>query len=197
MSYRTALSAVFVALLVATACTTTTYTTIRHPLQVGGVDANSVPSENVRDEDRRQLPRGTLVDEAQLLTLTPDQICLRVTLWSTQIDPARSDYSQYRIALLADRAGVENTTGQIQLEQGTVAQYQGVQSQTRAGGTYGVRRTLSSFTYQVARQPATLCFANGGFVTPSTTHLNLELQGPANLNFEWDFDSSVQGQPAQ
>ena len=40
----------------------------------------------------------------------------------------------------------------------------------------------------------------GGFVTPSTTHLTMELRGPGrhtNINFEWDFSSAVAGQPVQ
>lgn len=177
----------------------TTFVSIRHPLQVGGVDPNQVPFENTREERGRQLPGGTLVDQAQLLTLTPDQICLRVSVWADQLNPQRSNFTAYRIALLNDQPGVENTGVQIQLEQGTTAQYQGVRRVARyTGGVTVVRSVGESFVWQITHQPAVLCFPNGGFVTPSTTRMTLELNdaGAGNrINFEWDFDSSVAATP--
>lgn len=178
---------------VVVACGATTYVRIRHPLQVGQVDPNQVPFENAREERRRRLPAGTLVDSAQLLELTPEQICLRTNIWSTQLEPERSDYNQYSIVLVGDDSGVENAPSQVQLEQPTMATYNGIRRVYRGG--YGA--SAVPHTYTVTHQPAVLCFQNGGFVTPSTTHLTLELRGQrVNINFEWDFDSSVaQTQP--
>ncbi|HJL14268.1 MAG TPA: hypothetical protein RMH99_01360 [Sandaracinaceae bacterium LLY-WYZ-13_1] len=194
MHHRRAVSLVVLAAAVLVACGRTTYVRIRHPLQVGQVDPNSVPFEHTREERRRRLPPGTLVDEAQLLVLNPEQICVRVTVWSTDLEPQRSDFRGYRIALLNDRSDLENTSAQIQLEQPRVGQYQGIRRVYRGG----YRTTATSHTYTVTQQPAVLCFPNQGFVTPSTTHLTLELEdaGAGNrINFEWDFDSSVAAPP--
>jgi hypothetical protein len=82
-------------------------------------------------------------------------------------------------------------------------QYQGVRSETRVrGGAYGARvqRASYPFVWQITHQPATMCWPNGGFVTPSTTHMTLELSdaGAGNrINFEWDFTSSVAAPPPQ
>lgn len=187
-------------MLLLSACgASTTFVTIRHPLQVGGVDPNLVPFENAREERGRQLPAGTLVDQAQLLTLTPDQICLRVSLWGDQLNPQRASFTAYRIALLNDQPGVENTGAQIQLEQGTTASYHGVRRVARyTGGVAVVRAVAQPFVWQITHQPAVLCFPNGGFVTPSTTRMTLELNdaGAGNrINFEWELSSSVAAPP--
>jgi hypothetical protein len=199
MTARNSFGLALAAISLLAACTTTTYVRIRHPLQVGGVDPHSVPFDNTREERRRQLPNGVLVDEAQLLTLTPDQICVRVSVWGDQLTPQRADFNAYRIALVSDHDGVENTSAQIQLEQGTTNAYHGVRRQARyTGGTVPVRAVATPFVWQITQQPAVLCFPNGGFVTPSTTHLTLELNdaGSRNrINFEWDFDSSVAATP--
>lgn len=195
----TRLSLALVTLALLAGCSTTTYVTIRHPLQVGGVDPNQVPFENAREERHRQLPAGTLVDQAQLLELTPDRICVHVSVWADQLQPQRADYNAYRIALLSDQEGTENTGAQIQMEQPSVAAYQGVRRQAQFTGGYGVVRAVAMpFVWQITQQPATLCFSNGGFVTPATTHLTLELSdaGAGNrINFEWEFNSSVAAQP--
>lgn len=172
------------------ACGSTTFVTIRHPLQIGQVDPNNVPFENTREERRRRLPGGTLVDEAQLLTLTPEQICVRVTVWGTDLEPERAAFQSYSIVLVADHAGVENAPQNVQLEQASYMQVQGTRNVYRGGYS----STPTSHVYQLTRQPAQLCFANGGFVTPSTSHLTLELRGQGrgtNINFEWDFASAV------
>ncbi len=190
MRYASSTTPVLAAALLLSACGATSYVTIRHPLQVGQVDPNNVPFENVREERRRGLPRGTLVDEAQLLSLTPEQICVRVSVWATQLEAQRADFNTYSIVLVADSAEVENAPQTVQLEQPTYAQYHGTRGVYRGG--YHAHR--EPFDYQMTQQPATLCFANGGFVTPATTHLTLELRGAArgtNINFEWDFASSV------
>ncbi len=181
-------SVVAVLAVLAAACGATSFVQIRHPLQVGQVDPNQVPFENAREERRRRLPAGTLVDSAELITLDPNQICVRTTVWGTQLEPQRADYNQYSIVLVADDSGVENQPTQVQLEQPQVMQMRGV----RGVYTGGYSSSRVGFTYQITRQPAVLCFANGGFVRPSTTHLTLELRGPrTNINFEWDFVSSV------
>ena len=172
------------------ACGATTYVTIRHPLQVGQVDPNNVPFENRREERRRGLRAGTLVDQAQLVTLTPEQICVRVSVWGTQLEPQRADFNTYSIVLVGDSEGVENTPQSVQLERGGIAQYRGTRGVYRGG----YRSQRQAFTYQVTQQPAMICFANRGFVTPATTRLTLELRGHGrgtNINFEWDFASSV------
>lgn len=190
---KRSISTLLFALVCLGACGSTTYVTLRHPLQVGQVDANQVPFHHAREERRRRLPEGTLVDQAELLVLNPEQICVRVTLWSTDLEPQRSDFTAYRIALLNDHSDVENTSAQIQLEQPMTAQYQGIRGVYRGGYS----RSAAPHMYAVTQQPATLCFPNGGFVTPATSHLTLELRGEGrtHLNFEWDFDSAVAARP--
>lgn len=191
MSHARTVATLCTAIFALAACSTTSYVTIRHPLQVGQVDQNQVPFESRREERRRRLPAGTLVDTAQLVTLTPEQICVRVQVWGTQLETDRAIFQNYSIVLVADNAGVENAPQNVQLEQPTVRQMQGVRGVYRGGYS----STRVPFVYQITNQPASICFANGGFVTPATTHLTLELRGSrrgTNLNFEWDFASAVQ-----
>lgn len=199
--------------LLASACGATHYTRIRHPLHVGQVDPNSIPFQARREESPRSLPPGTLVDEAQLLEVTPERVCLRTNLWSLdEVDPERGIYESYRIALVTDQDGVEQSEAQIQLEQPQSQAYQGTIPQQIQDGwrqvcasysngvcvsyrTEPVYRTIHvPHVWMVTNHPASLCFANGGFVTPATTRLALELdgRGPGSMTFEWQFDSAVQ-----
>jgi hypothetical protein len=184
------------ALLLLAACGGRTYyVTIRHPLEVGAVDPNQVMFDQSREENQRQLPPGALLDQAELVSLTPEQICVRVTIWSDQLEPQRSDYNSYRIALLNDQGGVENTTAQIQMMPPSMNAFQGVRRQARfTGGVTVVRAYAQPFVWQITQNPAQLCFQNGGFVTPATTRLVLEMgnAGAGNrMNFEWQLASSV------
>ncbi len=90
---------------------------------------------------------------------------------------------------------MENTSEQVQLEQATVAQYQGRRRRTRyTGGVTVMRGVAVPFMWQITQQPATICFQNGGFITPESRHLVVELAdaGSGNrINFEWELDSSV------
>lgn len=171
------------------------YVTIRHPLEVGAVDPNQVIFDQSREENGRQLPPGALLDQAELITLTPEQICIRTTIWSDQLEPQRSDYNAYRIALLNDEGGVENTSAQIQMLPPSMNAYQGVRRSARfTGGVRVVRSYAEPFVWQITQNPATLCFPNGGFVTPATTRLTLEMgnAGAGNrMSFEWQLASSV------
>jgi hypothetical protein len=201
-----------VALLVS-ACGATHYTRIRHPLHVGQVDPNSIPFQSRRDEDPRSLPPGTLVDQAQLLEVTPERVCVRTNLWSLdEVNPERGIYESYRIALVTDRDGVEQSEPQIQIEAPQSQAYNGtIPQQIHAGyrqvcAAYSqsvcvswrqepIYRTIQvPHVWMVTNHPASLCFANGGFVTPATTRLALELDGsgPGSMTFEWQFDSAVQ-----
>lgn len=209
------------------ACSSTHYVRIRHPLHVGQVDPNNVPFQARREESPRGLPQGTLVDQAQLTEVTPERICMHTTLWTLdEVDPGRGIYQNYRIALLNDQDGVEMANAQIQLEQPITQAYNGHIARREQVGTRRVcanyqtqgrvrrcvrwrnepvyRTVYYPHVWQVTNHPATMCFANGGFVTPSTTRLALEVdgQGPGSMTFEWQFDSAVantapQQQPAQ
>lgn len=184
------------AFLVLTACGGRSYyVTIRHPLHVGAVDPNQVIFDQSREENSRQLPPGALLDQAELVSLTPEQICIRTTIWSDQLEPQRSDYNAYRIALLNDEGGVENTTAQIQMLPPSVSAFQGVRRHARfTGGVRVVRSYAEPFVWQITQNPAQLCFQNGGFVTPETTRLTLEMgnAGAGNrMNFMWELASSV------
>lgn len=217
MNGRLRFSLLFTAMtLLLGACSSTHYVRIRHPLHVGQVDPNSVPFEARREESPRGLPAGTLVDEAQLVEVTPERICLHTTLWTLdEVNPERGVYQNYNIALLNDQEGVEMSNAQIQLEQPITQAYNGHIARREQVGT---RRVCASYrgqgrrrhcvryrrepvyqtryyphVWQVTQHPATMCFGNGGFITPSTTRVALEVdgRGPGSMTFEWQFDSAV------
>lgn len=220
LQMRTAL--VLAAGLLAGACSSTHYVTIRHPLHVGQVDPNSVPFNARRHERPRGLQAGTLVDEAQLTELSPERICLHTNIWALdEVDPGRGIYQNYQIALLNDQDNVENDAAQIMLEQPITQRYQGHIAQRRQVGTRSVcanwerrnrQRICTRYRqepvyqtfyiphiWQVTNHPANVCFPNGGFVTPSTTRVALEMDGPGagRQVYEWQFESAVQQQQAQ
>ena len=205
---------VVAAAVIVGACSSTHYVQIRHPLQVGQVDPNEVPFEARREESPRGLPAGLLTDTASLTEVTPERICARLELWQLdEVDSGRGVYQNYRIALLNDQDGVENTDVQVQLEQPTSQAYQGHIAQRVPAGVRNVcaqyinrscvryrqeqmyRTIYVPHVWQVTKAPANVCFANGGFVTPSTTRVSLEVdgQGPGRMVFEWQFESAVAG----
>jgi hypothetical protein len=198
-------------------CASTHYVRIRHPLHVGQVDPNTVPFHAQREENPRGLPTGTLVDRATLTEVTPERVCLQANLWALdEVNPDRGIFQNYNIALLNDQEGVEQSDAQIQLEQPSTAAYNGhIAQQVHAGyrqvcngynngvctsyRSEPVYRTVYvPHVWQVTNYPATLCFANGGFITPATTRVALEMdgRGPGSMTFEWQFDSAVSTQPA-
>ncbi|MCB9591216.1 MAG: hypothetical protein H6719_00675 [Sandaracinaceae bacterium] len=217
MKARTVL--ILAAALAAGACASTHYVSIRHPLHVGQVDPNEVPFENRREENARGLQQGVLVDTGSLTEVTPERICAHTVLWSIdEIDGGRGVYQNYRITLRNDQDNIENTDANVSMEQPTTTPMQGhVTQQIPAGyrrvcNTYRNGRCVSYRNQQVYRtiyvphifnvttNPATICFPNGGFVTPSTTRVALSVdgQGPGEMIFEWQFESAVQGgQPQQ
>ncbi|MGF1468598.1 MAG: hypothetical protein ACFCGT_20940 [Sandaracinaceae bacterium] len=202
------------AAVLAGGCAHTRFVEIRHPLQVGQVDPNAVPFENTSQERETGLPPGTLVDQATLTEVTPERVCADVTLWSLQTNRARGAYQNYRIALLTDQQGVEQTQAEIQLEQATLTRIQGHRAvrvpagrerycyRNRRGRCIEWRwRTVYATEYQphiweVQTNPAEVCFPNGGFVTPSTSRAAIEFR-PVNsasrFVFEWVFTSAVAG----
>ncbi len=215
MNGRTQLS-MLLAVVVLTACSSTRFVRIRHPLHVGQVDPNSVPFQAGREERPRGLPSGTLVDAASLTEVTPERVCLHMNLWSIpEVDADRGSYQSYRIALLNDQDGTEHTEGQVQLEQPVAQAYNGHIARRVQTGTRSVcasyrnrvcqryrqepvyRTFYEPHVWQVVNHPATVCFGNGGFVTPATSRVALELsgRGPGSMVFEWQFDSAVANQP--
>ena len=196
------------------ACSSTHYVTIRHPLHVGQVDPNSVPFDARREERPRGLPPGTLTDEASLTEVTPERICVQTSLWQLdEVDPGRGQYENYNIALLNDQDGVENNAAQVQPGPPQTQAYQGhiarrvpagwrrrcVARRNRVCVRYRRERVYRTVhvphVWQVSNFPANICFPNGGFVTPSTTRVALEVdgQGPGRMIFEWQFESAVAG----
>lgn len=202
--------------IVVGACSSTHYVSIRHPLHIGQVDPNEVPFQARRIERARGLNAGVLVDSASLTEVTPERICARTNLWSIdQVDSGRGVYQNYRITLRNDNNEVENTNAQVALEQPVTTPMQGhiarrvpagwrrVCASYRNGRCVRFRRERVFVTryfphvWNVTNSPATVCFPNGGFVTPATTRVSLSVdqQGPGEMIFEWQFESAVQGQP--
>ena len=205
-----------VVVLVLGACSSTRYVTIRHPLHVGQVDQNEVPFDAAREEQARGLPPGSLTDSASLTEVTPERICLHTNLWALdEVQPDRGVYQNYSIALLNDEEGVENDQAQVMMEQPMTQQYNGFIERREQVGTRTVcaqyrnrscvryrqepvfRTVRYPHVWQVSNYPANICFPNGGFVTPSTTRVALEVDGhgPGRMVFEWQFESAVAGGP--
>lgn len=216
MNGRTKLS-ILVAVVALGACTSTHYVRIRHPLHVGQVDPNSIPFQAGHHERPRGLPQGTLVDLASLTEVTPERICMRTNLWALpEVDPERGVYQTYRIALLSDQEGVERADAQIELEAPSSQSYNGHIAQQVHAGYQSVcaeyrnrscvrwrqepvyRTVYVPHVWEVTNHPATMCFPNGGFITPASTRLALEVDGPGpgSMVFEWQFDSAVAAQAA-
>jgi hypothetical protein len=200
------------------ACSSTHYVTIRHPLHVGQVDPNEVPFIARREERPRGLPSGTLTDSASLTEVTPERICMQTNLWALdEVRPDRGVYQNYRLALLNDQDGIENTNAQVSLMQPVTQRYNGfierrvpagwervcVRRRNRRCVRWRRRRRYVTrrfpHVWQVTNHPAQVCFPNGGFVTPSTTRVALEVDqsGPGRMVFEWQFESAVAGGQAQ
>lgn len=199
------------------ACSSTHYVRIRHPLHVGQVDPNEVPFQAAAQERTRGLQPGTLSDVASLAEVTPERVCTHMSLWTLdEVDQARGDYNNYRISMLNDQDGVEVTNGQIQMEQPITQAHQGHVARRVPAGTRSVcaqrtqrggcvryrqeqvyRTIYEPHVWQVTQHPATMCFPNGGFVTPSTTRVSVEMdaRGPGSMTFQWEFDSAVAGGP--
>lgn len=215
MNARIATGLVFAVVgLVLGACSSTHYTTIRHPLHVGQVDPNEVPFDALREERARGLPEGTLTDTASLTEVTPERICLHTNLWALdEVQPDRGVYQNYSIGLLNDQDGVVNDQAQVALEQPITQQYNGFIQRREQTGTRRVcaqyrnrvcvryrtepvyRTVRYPHVWQVTNYPANICFPNGGFVTPSTSRVSLEVDGhgPGRMVFEWQFESAVAG----
>lgn len=205
--------------LVASACSSTHYVEIRHPLHVGQVDPNEVPFNARREERPRGLQPGTLVDTATLTEVNPERVCAQMSLWSLdEVNPNRGDYNNFRISLLSDAEGVEVDQGTVQLEQPITQQFQGhIARQVPAGWRRVCRRRVNGrcvawqrqrvyrtvyqpHMWQVTNHPAQVCFPNQGFITPATTRVAIEVdrRGPGGMTFEWQFQSAVQStQPQQ
>jgi len=215
MNGRTSLWIIALALVLG-ACSSTHYVTIRHPLHVGQVDPNEVPFEARRVQNTRGLQQGALVDTAQLSEVTPERICARTNLWSIdEVDGGRGVYQNYRITLRSDVDDVENTDAQVNLEQPVTQPMQGHITQRVPAGWRRVcnarrnnrcvswrrvqvfRTIYVPHVWNVTNNPATVCFPNGGFLTPATTRVALSVdgQGPGEMVFEWQFQSAVQGGP--
>ena len=215
MNGRTSLWLVALALVLG-ACSSTHFVSIRHPLQVGQVDPNEVPFEARRVARAHGLPQGSLVDTATLTEVTPERICVQTSLWSIdEIDGGRGVYQNYRITLRSDQEDIENTDAQVQVTQPTITPMQGHVAQQVPAGWRRVCRARRNgrcvswrrqrvyrtvyvpHVFNVANNGASICFANGGFITPATTRVALSVdgQGPGEMVFEWQFESAVQGQP--
>ncbi|MBZ0121752.1 MAG: hypothetical protein K8H88_32445 [Sandaracinaceae bacterium] len=200
----------------AAACSSTHAVHLRHPLHVGQVDPNAVPFEARNEARERGLPPGVLVDEASIIEMTAERICLQTRLWSLEDSPERGLYDAYRIALLNDQDGVEQTQGELQPEQPTMTPMQGHIARTVAAGRRQVcsywdrgrcrgyrwetiyRTYYEPHVWQVTSSPAMVCFPNQGFVTPSTTRVSLEFRpvgGAGSFVFQWLLDSAVQTTP--
>lgn len=194
-------------------CTRSVTTTIRHPLQVGQLDANRIPLTYHATERQRGLPIGVLNDEAEILELTPERVCFDVSLAAIADDGVESwtDLRNFEIGLDAG-SELHIVSPEIVDHQPTAQQYHGLNPQEQLTGYRQVcaEENRNDECVRWERQPVyetvyvpgivtvhngggQICFGNVNYITPATEGIKLVLRRPAlGLEFEWLFESILQ-----
>jgi len=192
------------------ACTRTATVQIRNPAQAGVIDPNRVVISYPRIEQNRGLPRGSLNEEASLVSYEPQGACFQVALNNLEQDGQLSDVRGYEIRLVADDDVLPPPT--VTPEGMTAQTHSGLVPERRQTGetTQCVRRHHETQaceqwdtrpTYATVMVPGpvtvvsgagTVCFPNNGALTPGTQEVALEFRSPGGMSshrftFEWQF----------
>jgi hypothetical protein len=166
--------------------------TIRQPLVAGALDRNSVVKEHGYAERSRGLPPGAMSDSASMTRVTEQDICFDVTMH--ELDPI--DMNTVRAKL--DVSGqVPREQAQLWPEQPVQRSYPGLVPERVQTGyeSYCASRAYNGVCiawatrpmYGIVMRPGTvnvyetrarMCFPNGGFVSPRTEAVVLELVVP-------------------
>ena len=165
---------------------------IRQPLVANAVDRNVISKEHRYAENQRGLPVGAMSDSAALTRLGAQDLCFDVTMH--ELDPI--DMQSVRVKL--DAPGqVAREQAQLWPEAPVSRTYPGlVPTRVEVGyESYCAARAYNGVCiawntrpmYATVMRPgqvnvyetrARMCFPNGGFVTPETESLRLELVVP-------------------
>lgn len=196
----------------------TVITTIRHPLQTGQVDPNTVPHTYANQENNYALPPGTLNDEASLVQMDSSAACFDVTLNFIDDGEGQSwtDLRNWEITLDANPGDIRIVQPTVELYEPSAQQFQGQAPQEVEVGRSEecVKRDRNDRCtrwenrpiYETQWLPAIItvvtgggriCFGNGGHVTTNTTSVKLNLHRPGRtVAFEWEFEPILAAQPA-
>lgn len=205
------------ALVLSAGCSRTVVTTIRHPLQTGALDPNIIALTYESTERQRAIPYGALSDEAEITRLDTSAMCFEVTLRDIP-EPGQGTYwtdlRNFEVGLDAGD-DIRIVEPEITLREPVQRDYQGMNPQevqtgtrrecTRRADNGDCRRWENRPVYETRYFPGivpviegggTICFGNGGLVTPETDHVRLVLRRPVfELGWEWEFESIVELTP--
>lgn len=204
------------AMVLGTGCARVVSTTIRHPLQTGQLDQNRIAITHGGTERQRAIPRGSLDDEAQITRLDTEAMCFDVTLRDIPGEQGTiwTDLRNFEVGLDAGE-DLRIIEPQITVREPVQRDYQGLNPQqvqvgtrrecTRRNEDGECRRWEQRPVYQTQYFPGivpvvegggSICFNNGGLVTPSTSHIRLVLRRPVfRYGWEWEFESIIEVQP--
>jgi hypothetical protein len=165
---------------------------IRQPVVAGAVDRNSIVKEHRYAENSRGLPPGAMSDSAALTRVSEQDVCFDVTMH--ELDPI--DMQTVR-AKLSVSGQVPREQAQLWPEQPVQRPYSGMVPERVQTGyetycsahayngvclswatrpVYGI--VMRPGTVNVYETRARMCFPNGGFVSPVTENVVLELTVP-------------------
>jgi hypothetical protein len=165
---------------------------MRHPLVVNSVDKNVVSKEHHFQERQRGLPPESMADEASLTRLGTEDICFDVTMRELDAIDLRSVQAKLDVP-----GQVPRDQAQMWPDQPVARDYNGLVPQRVQTGyeTYCSARAYNGVCIswqtrpvfgivmvpgpvQVFETHARMCFPNGGFVTPATEVVRLDLTVP-------------------
>lgn len=192
-------------------------TTIANPFAAGGVMPNEVQQLSTNTEQQRQIPAGSLTDQAILTQMDANSACFNVQLRAIDEGGGQTwtDLRNWDVSLLVDNLEMVDPT--IELSPPVHNQYNGVSQQEVVVGQRqvcvdgnGNERPPQSVTQQnpcgrwesrnitewrwmpaivtVTTASANVCFQNQGHLTASTTAITLKMQrARRRLDFTWEF----------
>ncbi|MCA9536899.1 MAG: hypothetical protein KC593_24620 [Myxococcales bacterium] len=192
-------------------------TTIGNPFVVGGVMPNTVQQLHASTENQRQIPPGSLTDEAILTRMDESAACFSVSLRAIDEGSGQTwtDLRNWNVSLLVDN--VEMVDPAIELHPPEHNQYQGVSWQQVQVGQRtvcvdrnGVERAPNTITQAnpcgrwetrpimegrwlpalvtVTTATGEVCFQNQGYLTASSAQVTLKMErARRRLDFTWEF----------
>ena len=191
--------------------------TIGNPFVVGGVMPNEVQQLAASTEQQRQIPAGSLTDQAILTQMDASAACFNVQLRALDEGGGQTwtDLRNWEVSLLVDNLEMVDPT--IELSAPEHNQYNGVSLQEVVVGQRqvcvdadGVERAPQTVTQEnpcgrwdtrnitesrwmpailtVTTASANVCFQNQGHLTASTAAVTLKMQRMRRrLDFTWEF----------
>ncbi len=192
-------------------------TTISNPIAAGGVMPNEVQHLFASTEQQRQLPAGSLTDQAILTQMDANSACFAVELRALDEGGGQTwtDLRNWNVSLLVDN--LEIVDPNIELSAPVHNQYNGVSQQEVVVGQRtvcvdqnGIERAANTVTQQnpcgawqqrdvtewrwmpailtVTTASANVCFQNQGHLTAATTAITLKMErARRRLDFTWEF----------